>query len=360
MALLASSDYQKIKQNFFEELKNAANNKPSSIPFIKHPLPEKPLITDGLVQGIVIGGTNYIVATEVIVGGKSKQIIQKQTGILPIMDNADTLKRFLVEHLNLKAQAIGINFGFPLSPAVGPFDELDGILRNGTKEHLFRGVINESIGDIVRAVAQKSFPVAVANDTICLALSGEGTEDGSLIAGTGFNIGLKYNDGNQPTLVNLEAGNFDKFAPSDILQTIDKESEQPGAQRFEKCISGKYLALYFDRKAAAMGLTLKPLTTSQELSALSQETNDSKANHLARELLERSAFYVAAALAGIYLFCGEKQLTIIGEGSLLWKGWKYKEHIDQQLTALGIPNDGVIIKHIPDSSIKGAIGLLTK
>lgn len=360
MPLLAISDYQQIKHKFFEELQKAATGQPSSIPFIQHHFPEKPLIQNGLVQGIVIGGTNYIISTEEIVDGKSKRIIQKQTGVLPILHDRDVLTQFLKQHLNLKAEAIGINFGFGLNPIRGPFGELDGIVRGGGKEHTLTGVINHSLSEIVREIMGKALPVSVANDTICLMLSGDGNEDGSLIAGTGFNSGLKYRDKNKTTLVNLESGNFDKFEPSEILEAIDTASDRPGSQRFEKCISGKYLAQYFTMKAKSIGITHAPITTSQELSELSQQTNDDAANHLARELLERSAFYVAAALAGMYLFCEKKQVTIIGEGSLLWKGWKYKEHIDQQLVALGIPHDGVTIKHIHDSSINGAIGLVTK
>jgi hexokinase len=360
MPFLATSDYKKIKKNFFEELKDASQSKHASISFFKHTLPEEPLITNGLVQGIVVGGTNYIVATVEIENGQAKRIVQKSSGVLPIMDDSRTFENFLKEHLNLKAEAIGINFGFPLSPAVGPFGELDGVLRSGTKEHAFRGMIHESIGDIARDVLERRIPVTVANDTVCLALAGDDDEEGSLIAGTGFNMGLKYDDGTYITLVNLEAGNFAGFEPSDILKTIDRQSERPGTQRFEKCISGKYLAQYFDIKAQQMGLSIEPIQTSQELSELSQSTRDDKASHLARELLERSAKYVASALAGVYQFYGKKQITIVGEGSLLWKGWKYKEHIEQQLEALDIPHDGIVIKHVEASSLKGAIGLITK
>lgn len=358
MPLLAASDYQKIRKNFAEDIKAASISKHAGISFIEHTLPEEPVVTNGLVQGIVIGGTNYIASTEEIENGHVKQVIQRKTGVLPIMQDADTFEDFLKEHLNLKAQAIGINLGFPLSPAVGPFGELDGILRKGTKEHTFRGLIHESIGDVVREVIKRKMPVAVANDSICLTVSGDGSEDGSLIAGTGFNMGLKYDNGTYLTLVNLEAGNFANFEQSSILQTIDQISDQPGTQRFEKCISGKYLAQYFDLKAKEMGLAIDPLKTSQELSELSQSEKHDAANHLARELLERSAYYVAAALAGVYDFSGKKALTIIGEGSLLWKSWRYKEHIDQKLADLGLPKEAITLKHVSDSSINGAIGLL--
>ena len=94
MPLLATSDYKKIKQNFFEELKAASQSKQASISFFKHTLPEEPLITNGIVQGIVIGGTNYIVATEEIENGRTKNVIQKTSGVLPIMDDARIFKKF--------------------------------------------------------------------------------------------------------------------------------------------------------------------------------------------------------------------------------------------------------------------------
>lgn len=357
--LIEPTDYVAIKTAFTEELKKTYLGEHTSLSYFKHYLPEKPLIEKGIVQGVVIGGTNYIVSLEEIQADGMRLVIDRKTGTLPILKDDQTLISFLQEHLDSRALAIGVNFGFPLEPVFGPHGELDGKLITGTKEHKFDWLIGTNIGDTVRKAANRDLPVSVANDTVCLTLAGDGTEEGSMIAGTGFNIGIKQIEGDKTVVVNLETGNFDKFEPSQAIKIVDACSDLPGKNLFEKMISGKYLAEVFNIKAERMGIAMTKLKTSQELSALSQETTDNDANKLARALLQRSAFLVAASLAAIYEFRGNPEsLTIIGEGSLLWKGWNYRINIEKQLEELGIPKNAITIKHVQDSSISGAIALL--
>lgn len=366
--LIESSDYKEIKKAFIDELKKTFFGEHTSLSYLKHYLPEKPLIDRGIVQGIVIGGTNYIVSVEDIQEDGRRLVLDKRTGVLPIMKDDKTFISFLQDHLDERALAVGVNFGFPLEPIFGPHGELDGKLITGTKEHKFDWLIGTNIGDAVRKARREMFvgkatnwdiPVSVANDTVCLTLAGDGTEDGSMIAGTGFNIGIKQQEGNKTMIINLETGNFDKFEPTQAIKVIDACSDQPGRNLFEKMISGKYLAEVFNIKAERLGINTPKLTTSQELSALSQESNDDHANQLARVLLERSASMVAVSLAAIYEFRNKpEKMTIIGEGSLLWKGWNYIPNIEKQLEELGVPKGTINIIHIQDSSIKGAIALL--
>ena len=351
-------DYREIKTNFTNQLKEASLGYKESISFIRHRLPRDPLVQEGVIQGIVIGGTNYISSTEKILPNGAREVLQKKTGVLPVFKNKDTFISFLRAHHDKRAQAVGLNFGFPMNPVTGPHGELDGKLLTGTKEHAFAGMLDKPIGDMVRDIFNKDVPVACANDTVCLTLAGDGTEDGSIIAGTGFNIGLTMKENGEPVVANLEAGNFNGFPKTEVLQAIDEQSDLPGTQLFEKIISGKYLAEFFNIKAQRLGLTLPPLTTSQELSALSNAVNDEPSSILARALLERSAFHVAASVASVYEFKSQKSITLIGEGSLLWKGWNYMENVQNKLTDLGVPENGVVFKHIKDSSIKGAVGLV--
>jgi hexokinase len=361
--LIQTPHYQQIKQNFLQEIILASEGKPSSISFIKHHLPEKPLLTQGIVQGIVIGGTNYILSTEEIATDGTRKILSHETGILPIFDTKQTFIDFLSAHLDARADAIGINFGFKLEPTIGTHGELDGkILAKGTKDHTFTG-ITESVGTLVKSVFankyQKEIVVAVANDAICLLLSGSGGENGSLIAGTGYNMGLRLKDNNRLSIVNLEAGGFDKFSISTALKQIDATTKNPGKKLFEKTISGKYLAHYFNEKAKELHLSITHIQTSQELSELSHTNHSDIAGDLARAIIERSAFLVASAIAGTYEFCDKpNSFIIIGEGSLLWDGWHYHENIMKQLKALEVPAHAITIKHIKSSSINGAIGLI--
>ena len=361
--LAHTTDYPQLKKHFLQELTKASHGEESSLSWIQHHLPEKPLVQQGIVQGIVIGGTNYILSTEHL-DGKKRTIIERKIGIIPTFTTREVLQEFFSQHLDKRADAIGINFGFPLSPTSGKHGELDSRLLYATKEHRFLGV-SQPIGSIVNELFlklyHKDIPVSVANDTVCLMLSGDGTEHGSLIAGTGLNIGLARREENERMIINLEAGNFNKFSISPILKAIDENSERPGKQLFEKVISGKYLSLYFNAKAREEGIIAPHIQTSQELSALSYHPQSDHERAIARMLLEQSACMVASALAAVYAFCHEpKDFTIIGEGSILWKGWKYQEHMQKQLKALGLPDHAITIKHINDSSINGAIGLLTQ
>lgn len=359
LELIHTPDYQQIKQNFYQELHLASIEKLSSLSFIKHHLAAKPVVTEGMIQGIVIGGTNYLLATEILNKNGTKKIMLRKSGKLPDLKSRKVLADFFKKHINRKASAIGINFGFPLKPVPGSYGELDGILLYGTKEHTFSG-LQEPIGKLVKSLTNNTVKVSVANDTVCLSLSGDGSENGSFVAGTGFNICLAIRNKTTKTLVNLEGGNFNKFIPSSILHKIDADSEKPGEQLFEKAISGKYLALYFNEKIKERNLSVPPLSTSQELSELSHENNPGIARDLARAIISRSAFLVGAALAGVYEFYNHPQkMTLIGEGSLLWNGWHYHENIQKQLVNLGIPQTAVTIIHIKDSSITGAFGLLT-
>lgn len=361
--LINTPNYQQIKQNFFEELVRASQHKPSSIFFLKHHLPEKPLMTKGIVQGIVIGGTNYILSTEEIKSDGYRKIVKRETGVLPTFATKRTFINFLSKHLDSQAEAIGINFGFPLEANTGLDGELDGVLLGGTKEHVFKGLLHIPLGQLIKELFQNKYKqrtiVSIANDTVCLTLAGKGNEQGAFIAGTGFNMGLIIEENNKKIIVNLECGNFDKFTLSPTLEQIDKQSENPGGQLLEKAISGKYLAHYFNEKIKQTNLPVSPISTSQELSELSHTNHTDVPGDLARAIITRSAFLAGAVIAGVYEFSGKpKKFSLIGEGSLLWDGWQYHENIQKQLIRLGIPEGTVTIKHIKESSIKGAIGLL--
>jgi hexokinase len=208
---------------------------------------------------------------------------------------------------------------------------------------------------------KKTIPVSVANDTVCLLLAGNGAENASLIAGTGVNIGIRLSDQKKRSIINLEAGNFNRFALPDFLKIIDAASEKPGNHLFEKATSGKYLANVFNTLIQQQSILVNPIRTSQELSTLSYAANKDASGDVARMILQQSAFLIATAIAALYAFYQmPKSLTIIGEGSLLWKGWNYQENIQIKLKDFAIQKDTIQIKHIQDSSINGAIGLVVR
>ncbi|HSX09088.1 MAG TPA: hypothetical protein VLF93_02970, partial [Candidatus Saccharimonadales bacterium] len=209
--LIHTPNYEQIKTAFLQELIRASQNKSSSISFVKQQRSHKPLIKEGVVQGIVIGGTNYVLSTEEVKENGKRNVLERKAGMLPVFDTKKTFEDFLSEHLDSRAYAIGINFGFKLDPVTGLHGALDGkIIAKGTKDHAFIGT-TEPIGAIARNIFKnrynKEIPIAVTNDAVALLFAGDGTEEASLIAGTGFNMGMRIDN----TLINLEAGGFDKF-----------------------------------------------------------------------------------------------------------------------------------------------------
>ena len=360
---IETPDYEAIKDAFAEELRAASEGNESSFSFIKHHLPEKPILAEGIVQGIVIGGTNYILSTEEIQANGSRRILTRHTGILPIFTTKQILCDFFKNNLDQRADAIGINFGFPLRPTLGTSGTLDAELISGTKEHLFAG-LHEPIGQLVASLFKeryhKNVPVSIANDTICLILAEKGKHDGSVIVGTGFNMALRHTIANGDVLVNLEAGNFNKFTTFNTLKQIDDQSEKPNEMLFEKSISGKYIFEHFNLLLEEFGLTTPPVRTGLELTAIAEMHTDESIMGLSRQIIARSARLVASAVAGVYIFLGQpKFLQLIGDGSLLWNGWNYQTTIKNQLVEFGIPENAITIEHITDSSINGAIGLIT-
>lgn len=237
------------------------------------------------------------------------------------------------------------------------------MLLYGTKEHELQGLQNKQIGlevsSFFKANYDRKLSVRVANDTVCLTLCGNGQENGSVVIGTGFNMAIVIPDKNRKIIVNLEAGNFDKFNATASLKHIDEETLDPGRSLFEKAIAGKYLALYYNEKAKQLSLPISPFTTSQELSELSHNNHTDSSGKLARAILERSSGLCAAAITAIYEFLHRPQPCIfVGEGSMLWDGWQFPQNIEKYLYDGGIPKDTVQLKHVPDSSIISTLNLL--
>jgi len=351
-------NYIEVKNNFLKELRKSSRSQKSSISYIKNILPSAPLLTKGIVQAIVIGGTNFEFTT-VKIGKNRKTILKRKKGILPQLKTSRALTKLFLDNYNPDVDAVGINFAFPLMPTLGEKRELDGILKGPTKEHLLLGLVGLEIGSYIRKnIYKKDIPITVANDTICLTLAGKQTEQVGLVLGTGLGISLKIEKNNKINIINLEPGDFNVFKKTATLSMIDSKSAHKGTYLFEKMVAGKYLVLYFNEKIKQLKLKIAPLKTSEGLSRLATGKNKI-GSMLAITLLERSAFLTACALCAIYEFRKRPtQLEIITEGSLFWKGYKYKENVKKQLLALGVPKKSIKFKYVEDSSLRGAVGLL--
>ncbi len=155
-----------------------------------------------------------------------------------------------------KSNKIGFCFSYPAE--ISP--DMDGRLLKWTKEMKAPEVIGRYIGRglldaLGSAGAGKS--VVILNDTVATLLAGKAADNkryGSyvgFILGTGTNIAyLEKNrnilkadhaDPSGSQIINVESGGFSKAPRHDIDLLLDRESEEPGGNQFEKMISGRYL-----------------------------------------------------------------------------------------------------------------------
>lgn len=357
---MSIDELRQIQENFVKELEEANSGAQTSFPYILHELASASLVSDNEVfQVLVIGGSVFKKAT-----------LRREDNKLVLLDRgekqqprfntkADVLS-FIESELDPEVKVIALNFAYPLKP-VFEDGRLDGILIKSMKENRFEGLIGEKLGKTIEDYFQekqgRKLTVSVGNDTICLLLSGltrfTSHDIAGGIVGTGMNFAL-FLDKNR--VVNLEAANFDKFPQTPEGRKIDEDSATPGNALFEKEISGAYLHQQFNFLIKHQGLTLAPLSSTFELDAMSQSSNIQLA-HIARELLDKSAAFVACAIGGITLF-KKKDMVFVMEGSLFWNASQYKERIKELLIEL-VPHYNVTFVKVEDSPIFGGAKLIS-
>jgi len=238
---------------------------------------------NGGVIAVDAGGTNLRVA---LIKFKPDQAIPDMLGkeVTPVPGSRcpvsieqffDKLVELMLPILD-QSDKVGVCFSFPseimpsLDARIVVFDkELCVVGSEGAS-------IAKSLNEALERVGAASKKVTVINDTVAallgeLAVQPARERSGfvGIIHGTGFNI--CYNErvenieklgdtapaGLKNMLINTEAGGYAGFKQGVCDVELDKESQDPGAQRFEKMISGAYLgplALRVLKLAAADGL----------------------------------------------------------------------------------------------------------
>ncbi|MDO8497861.1 MAG: hypothetical protein Q7S61_04950 [bacterium] len=353
-----------IKDTFYKELVDANSGKTTSIPFLIHTLPHSSILNpDELFQTITIGGSVFKTALFQNTPN-GPHLLKEQESPIPVFSTADIFFSFLLSHLYPDVSHVAINFAFPVSPVIKE-EVLDGILLHGTKEHLFEGLVGLPVGnalsDYICTYNQRRIVCTLANDTICLLLSASQPDTWlktvTGVIGTGTNYALTLN---AEKAVNLECGAFNKFRQTDTGKIIDAESNNPGTQLIEKEIAGAYLWKHYNATIQKYNLTLLLIESTGELSELAEDEN-SQASSIAQSLLIRSASLAASQIGGIVQFkknLGLKEpLHFIIEGSLFWKGWEYKKHVENYLKEIGMEQD-VVFEPFSHRSIEGAVRLL--
>lgn len=352
---------QEIADNYTKALQAAASGQSSSLVHIENVIPTSPLIKDDtLFQVMAIGGTNF----------KSATIRKSPTGLRifdmqekaqpPAFETKESFLSFINENLAPDIAVLALNFAFPIEPVFAN-TKLEGKLLFGTKEHTFEGLTGQNIcTEIEKYVQEKqnrTIQVSVANDTICLLLSGKTQIEGNNIAagivGTGLNFGYFEN---ATTLINTESGNFADFPLSHSGQLVDAESLLKGKYLLEKEVAGAYLYKHFNVLAKERNYFMKPLKNSLELTQLAAREDGSQACYLAHDILRRSAQLAACAIAGITKYKKE-DLYFVMVGSLFWKGEGYKTIVRETVKQL-IPDYQVQFLGIENSDLLGAAKLV--
>jgi hexokinase len=348
-----------IKNNFISELQNGADGKESSLPFIRHTLASNMLVNVGeIFQTLVIGGSFYQKAVMKRIEGNI-QILEYSQGEQPPFLTEEDLLAFVEKHIEPEVKVIAVNFAYPLNPIMRG-DIVDGMLVSGSKENTFNGLVGKAIGETIekhfREKHNRELTVAAANDTICLLLSGlihhEWNNLAAGIVGTGLNFAIFLDKSN---VINLESANFNKFKQSEAGLDIDQKSAQPGDGVYEKEVSGAYLYRHFNYLVKKQNLPMEEIKSTKELESLVRHENKEIAQ-LAKRILDYSAGLVAALVAAIMEFC-KRDIVFIMQGSLYWKGYQYKETVEQLVIQL-CPQYRAAYENVLHSDLYGAAKLV--
>jgi len=255
-------------------------------------------------------------------------------------------KRFLDIQANALAELecddelpLGYCFSYPAEPTL----DRDVILLKWAKGIDVPGTLHRKMGQLLlehlsaNAKDVHCSRVSVINDTVAALAAGMADPVNSstigLIVGTGTNMAAAMNPADVSKLSNtgldkgllpvvLESGNYSPPYLSTWDDEVDRESNNPGEQRFEKAVSGAYLgylfkALYpdipFDASQGGAGLV--SVLNRPELYPAEVLTGAGLIYH-------RSADLVAAALSGLiqllYKCQSKPRIRIVAEGALFW------------------------------------------
>lgn len=343
---------QEISHNFTQELFYAEKYEQSSLLYLRHMLPDTQLVADGEVfQVMVIGGTIFRSALCKKENGVP-HVLSKKKSQPPQFRTKEDFLSYVIEHIDQNVSLLALNFAYPLKPT---FDNhhLDGTLLSGTKENEFIGSIGEKIGEqISHKVSEDSkrkITVTVANDAICLLLSGLSQfakeEIFGGIVGTGVNFAY-FN--NSLEAINLESANFDQFPLSLEAQTIYGMSVQRGQALFEKEVAGAYLYQHYN-----LHHTDQLISDTGALAELSQGAGVQA--QVAQKLFDHSASLVACQIAGILEF-KKRDMVGVMEGSLFWKADNYKILVETYVSML--TKYSVQFTKLDDDSIIGGAMLV--
>jgi hexokinase len=352
-------------QDRIEEGLREDNQEISCIP--THIIPKKH-IEDGKVLALDWGGTNFRAAIVEYKGGHATIIEDCKHRLDAHVVKGFTQEKLLekmasfivdLKQLDESVTKIGFCFSYPAASRLNG----DAILLRWSKGMDIPDMIGKPIGEPLvkylnnyKGIRTTFTDVKVLNDTVTCLFAGltEQTADKKpfdsyigLIVGTGTNMaGLmplnkidKLNIKEDSVIpVNLESGNFHPPHLTVIDDLVDSMSNNKGAQRFEKAISGGYLGELF--KTTFMFEKIKYNFDGQDLSNILNNPAANKKEHVdtAKHIYERSAQLVAASLAGfaqviVAQNSAVKNIYLAADGTVFWSN-NYEHLVEAELKKL--------------------------
>ena len=346
---------QEVYQNFLRDVEKSAKGEKTSLRWIINQLPQTKSVPDGgMLQTMVVGGTVCKSALVKNTGG-NPEIITENDIPKPPFPTGESFLQFIAENISQDVDTVVINAADTIQPVVEN-GVMDGIFLVSTKENKMEGLLGKKLGEeISKYYFEKygrSIHVHIVNDTICLMLSGltefQWDNLAAGILGTGLNLAIFLDE---KTAVNLEAGGYTDIIQSEPGKEIDRESAEKGEYLIEKETAGGYLYRHFNYWIRKKGLDIPEITDSSDLDLLAQST-DQEVARLAEEILQYSATLFGCQIAGILQFLG-KDTTFIMNGSLFWKGYHYKE-IVEEVVASFVPKLHAHFAKVDQADIVGA------
>ncbi len=273
--------------------------------------------------------------------------------------------------------------GYCFSYAIDSMTNGDARLIHWTKEVFVEETVGEKVGQLLLdALASHTSPVhcsnvAVINDTVASLLAGFTTSqaDGyiGLIVGTGTNMAALMEGKQVGKLpqnlewqglipINFESGNFTPPHLTVFDDRLDEESEIPNHSRFEKAVSGVYLAKLLKLAHPASDIDVSLGSKAVVEKAYAPTPSDLAEQQWAKQILTRSAKLVAASLAGLITVLNEThpqhRVCIAAEGGLFWGDPEYKQRTQATLTmlleALGLPGVTVDFFSLSNANLLGS------
>lgn len=257
-----------VAQAFAAELQMALQGQGSSLKILPSYLSRPSGREQGQFIAIDFGGTNVRVMKVSLLGRGGVEIVAQSSRPLAdaangydLTSSASTGRELfnfvarLIEEVQPAQQdyALGLTFSYPMQQ-----EAVDkAILLEWTKEIKTSQTVGQDIKKLLSSALKEHglghiVPTAIINDTVATFMAKAYAEAAvwvGSICGTGHNTCYlepsRCTAAGQPMIVNTEAGNFALLNQNRYDQLLDCQSLDPGRQRLEKMVSGKYMGELF-------------------------------------------------------------------------------------------------------------------